>query len=190
MGGDKWVFPQIDTRNIICLNESVDGAGQLIVKPFDTKSTCTPFVESCDDAELVIKIPFTEGVRLHTLCIGTGATDMTVPSKVHLFVDRDDITCGDHGIKPTQSFELTRDPLCEIEYPLNASKFSNPSSVTLHVVGHEDDVEKIRVSCIGFKGELTHVKRGVVITVYEQIPSGKDVKRVPGSSNNGSSQVT
>ena len=57
--------------------------------------------------------------------------------------------------------------------PLVASKFSGVSSVTLHFQGSLGGAA-MRVSCVGFKGEGTGFRHGVVETTYEASAQIKD----------------
>jgi hypothetical protein len=68
-----------------------------------------------------------------------------------------------------------------IDYPLKVSKFQNVDSLTIFFSengGH--DVTS--VSYVGFKGEVTTARHGVVECVYESAPQAADHKQDAGES--------
>jgi hypothetical protein len=86
-----------------------------------------------------------------------GGSSLTCPSRVRLFVNRDDVDFGiAEELKPTQAFDLHEDPEARIDYPLQAHKFQNISSISLFF---EDSIgeETTRITYLGFKGEPTLV---------------------------------
>lgn len=63
------LYTKIDLDKLQCLNESVDGSGKKIFKPWHERKTFDVYLESDCDAELLINIPFTGNVKLKSFII-------------------------------------------------------------------------------------------------------------------------
>jgi hypothetical protein len=63
-----------------------------------------------------------------------------------------------------------------IDYPLKVSKFQNVSSLTIFV-SENCGADLTSISYIGFKGEVTTARHGVVECVYESAPQMADHKQ-------------
>ncbi|XP_028162754.1 PITH domain-containing protein CG6153 isoform X2 [Ostrinia furnacalis] len=85
MGIQYNLFEKIDKENLECLNESIDGAGKTVFKPWDKRLDRTNFVESDADEELLFNIPFTGNVKLKGIRISSEDTDAH-PAKLRLVV--------------------------------------------------------------------------------------------------------
>jgi len=66
-----------------------------------------------------------------------------------------------------------------IDYPLKVSKFQNVSSLTIFF-SENGGGDVTSVSYVGFKGEITSVRHGVVECVYESAPQAADHKQDAG----------
>ena len=184
-GSGDSLYPFIDKDKVHCLNEARQGMGKDIVKSWAHRLDAEPRLESDVDAELLLTIPFTSAVHLKSFCIVAGEKDKG-PSKVKLFVNRDDIDFDSaRDLEPAQELDLIEDFNASIDFPVRPKKFKSVSSLTLffpeNFTGDED--EKTIMSYIGFKGEGTDLKRGVVDTVYEASAQLKDHTKVEGTSN-------
>ena len=191
--------------------ERVEGSGKHVFKPHARRADCVPFVESCEgeDPELLFHVPFTQAVRLRSLCVVAGGGEELAPLKARLFTERDDLDFGAvESLKPVQTFELVPDfrglvdcavvsplrvsleltaapsPGARAADPLVASKFSGVSSVTLHLRGSVGG-DAVRVNCVGFKGEGTGFRHGVVETTYEAAAQIKDHPKTRATGGGG-----
>jgi hypothetical protein len=168
----------IDHDNVTCLNEEVVGSAKTVLRALDDKNKPMGHVVSNDgDPELIIQVPFTAGVKIRSLCL-CGEAGVLHPSKVHLFINRDDIDFETgHEITPTQTLALIEDPEGVIDYPLKSSKFGSVQSLTLFITegfGGEDC--STRINFLGFKGVNMKHKRAVVEAVYESRPMAQDTR--------------
>jgi len=164
------LYKFIDTTQLRCLNESVDGAIKRVFKPWDKRLDKTLFVESDSDHELLVTIPFTGSVKLKSFCV-IGGTGGTSPSKVKLFINRDDIDFGNVlQMKPVQVLELAENVTGEIEWPVQVYSFSNAYSLTMYFCENWG-AESTIIYYIGLKGHFENVKRQAVITNYELKPA-------------------
>ena len=185
----KWLNGYVDTTKARVLNESVDGAGARVFKSYDHRADCVPFVESCadEDAELIAFVPFTQPVRVKSLCVVAGGSEALAPLRARVFVDRDDVDFASAGeLKPVQTFDLVPDFRGLVDYHVVASKFAGVSSVTIHLQGSVGG-ERVRVNCLGFKGEPTGFRRGVVETTYEARAQLKDHPKTKAEGFGGAS---
>ena len=87
------LFPQIDMDKIRCLNDR-RSSGKCCLKPYAKRlDHRTYLLSEEDDPEVILHVPFTEGVRLAGICIC--ADDNTnAPRNVKIFVNREDVDFG------------------------------------------------------------------------------------------------
>eukprot|EP00611_Tribonema_gayanum_P028816 TRINITY_DN7523_c0_g1_i1.p2 TRINITY_DN7523_c0_g1~~TRINITY_DN7523_c0_g1_i1.p2 ORF type:complete len:222 (-),score=40.48 TRINITY_DN7523_c0_g1_i1:201-866(-) len=181
------LYGLIDTTRVRCLNESTVGQVLQSLKPWDKRREPEPFLESNDgDPELLIHVPFTEVVKIKAISL-LGGRDGAAPSKMKVWVNRDDIdfTCAE-DVPGVQSMELVADSGgVEVDYPTKLHKFQNVSSVTLFF-GDNHGADTTVLSFLGFRGESTNFRHGVVEAVYESKPMATDHKQPGGEVTNNS----
>jgi len=87
------LFPQIDMDKVRCLNDR-RSSGKCCLKPYAKRlDHRTYLLSEEDDPEVILHVPFTEGVRLAGICIC--ADDNTnAPRNVKIFVNREDVDFG------------------------------------------------------------------------------------------------
>lgn len=164
------LYQKIDTLNVECLNELVDGSGIKVFKSWSDRKCVADYVESDCDAELIFNIPFTGDVKLKGIVV-IGSENL---SKIRIFKSKMRMSFDDVGAEADQEFEATHDPQGIIEYPVKPSKFFNVHHLTLHFANKnkEDESNPCRLYYIGLKGEFTQVNRdGIVIANYEIRPT-------------------
>lgn len=78
-------------------------------------------LQYCDsdcDEELIINIPFTGIVKLHSFCI-IGGPEGSSPAKLKLFINQEGLDFDSaHERTPVQEFDLAQNLDGEIEYPV------------------------------------------------------------------------
>ncbi|CAH2066693.1 unnamed protein product, partial [Iphiclides podalirius] len=169
------LFEKIDKENLQCLNESVDGSGKTVFKPWERRLDFSQYVESDADEELLFNIPFTGNVKLKGIIIVSEDSD-THPSKLRLFKNKPNMSFDDVSLEPDQSFELQKDYEGVIEYTPKIVAFSSVSHLTMHFPANFG-AETTKIYYIGLKGEWTPGHRhGVTICTYEARPMLDDHK--------------
>ncbi|XP_026144406.1 PITH domain-containing protein 1 isoform X2 [Carassius auratus] len=148
-GVEYELYKRIDIEKLQCLNESRDGDGKLVFKPWDQRTDRTKFVESDADEELLFNIPY-----------------KNIPQ----------MSFDDTSREPEQAFRLNRDPLAELEYPTKIARFSNVEHLSIHIPRNFGS-ESTRVYYIGLRGEYTEAYRHeVTICNYEAAANPADHK--------------
>ncbi|XP_050361663.1 PITH domain-containing protein CG6153 [Nymphalis io] len=169
------LFEKIDIENLQCLNESIDGAGKTVFKPWEKRLDRTQYVESDADEELLFNIPFTGNIKIKGLRISSEDSD-SHPAKLRLFKNRPNMTFDDVSIEPDQVFDLQKDSEGILEYSPKIVTFSSVSHLTMHFPTNFG-AENTKIYYIGLRGEWTpgH-KHGVTICTYEARPMLEDHK--------------
>ncbi|XP_068621452.1 PITH domain-containing protein GA19395 [Battus philenor] len=163
------LFEKIDRENLQCLNESVDGSGKTVFKPWLSRLDDSQYVESDADEELLFNVPFTGNVKLKGIII-VSEDSGSHPAKLRLFKNKPNMTFDDVSMEPDQIFELQKDTVGVLEYIPKIVTFSAVSHLTMHFPTNFG-AETTKIYYIGLKGEWKpgH-KHGVTICAYEARP--------------------
>eukprot|EP01132_Coremiostelium_polycephalum_P009277 gene9277-11370_t len=165
----------LDTGLITCLNEKVKDSAKSIFKSWDDRFDNTHFLESCDDQELIINIPFNAVAQLKSIII-IGTDDNSAPSKMKAYLNHNSIDFGNiNGITPAQEWILHLDLDGKIGYNTKITKFNNINLLTLYFPTNFG-APTTKIYYIGLKGVYTNAKREIVNTVYESRPQVADHK--------------
>ncbi|OQD67277.1 hypothetical protein PENDEC_c040G01360 [Penicillium decumbens] len=184
------LYSQIDFGAITTLNEATEKGGAAIVqKTWAERLNDKPELESDADEQLLMYIPFTGQVKVHSLLLYTAPTP-SAPKTVKLFKNRDDLDFSTASeLSPTQTIEVPR-PVTGadvFELPLNRAHWNATTSITLFFEDNwsdgEDDVT--RVGYVGFKGQFTALNREPVSFLYEAAANPSDHVAIPGLSDLG-----
>ncbi|KAF9415059.1 hypothetical protein HW555_007215 [Spodoptera exigua] len=169
------LYEKIDKENLQCLNETIEGSGKTVFKPWEKRHDTTQFVESDADEELLFNIPFTGNVKLKGIKISAEDSD-SHPAKLRLFKNKPNMTFDDVTLEPDQVFELQKDSQGVLEYSPKIVTFSSVSHLTMHFPSNFG-AENTKIYYIGLKGEWTPGHRhGVTICTYEVRPNIDDHK--------------
>jgi hypothetical protein len=190
------LYKYIDHDRIVTLNESVEGSGAKVFKDWERRLTVSEFLESDVDEQLLITVPFTGIVRLHSLLVRS-ASDDRAPNTIRVYKNRQDLDFGvasdltpltefhhPEGVGADDDDEGTPGTLDSegiVEYAFNRAHFSNVSSITLFIQdNHGADTSKL--TYIGLRGEYqSPLGRAPVVTLYEAAANPRDHKNVvPG----------
>ncbi|CAB1321044.1 unnamed protein product [Coregonus sp. 'balchen'] len=169
------LYQRIDIEKLQCLNETREGDGKLVFKPWDQRTDREKFVESDADEELLFNIPFTGSVKLKGIIIA-GEDDESHPAEMRLYKNIPHMSFDDTGREPEQAFRLNRDPLAQLEYPTKIARFSNVNHLSIHI-SRNFGTESTRVYYIGLRGEYSQAHRHeVTICNYEASANPADHK--------------
>ncbi|KAI5301389.1 hypothetical protein KEM56_001782 [Ascosphaera pollenicola] len=176
----------IDFGRIVTLNESVADSGQAIVKKtWEHRFDDEPSLESDVDEQVIMSIPFTGQVKLHSLLI-YAEPGPTAPKSIKLFRNREDIDFSIASeLQATQEIEVPPIPTGSpqvLELPLKRAHFNSTTSVTLFFQDNQSggDSDVTCIHYIGFKGDFTPLNREPVTVMYESAANPKDHKIIQG----------
>ncbi|KAK0254748.1 hypothetical protein LTR91_010141 [Friedmanniomyces endolithicus] len=176
------IYEQIDFSAINTLNELEPRSGSRVVqKTWTERLDQEPELSSDADEQLLMHIPFTAQIRLHSILLRTSTTS-SAPQTLKLFLNRDDLDFSTAASLPaTQTLELAQSNEVQ-EVPVKRALFNTVRSLDLFFEDNwgqgEEDVT--RVSYIGFKGEWMKLSREPVNFLYEAAANPADHKRVSG----------
>ncbi|KAF8656824.1 hypothetical protein AX16_002372 [Volvariella volvacea WC 439] len=174
------LYPHIDRDNVVALNTVQPGG--VVIKPWHERLEETRFIESDADDQVIIRIPFTGGVKLRSLLLKAGPIGHT-PTRVQLFANQPTLDFDDVSDKtPTQEIDIAQGREA-FEYPVKLAKFTNISSLTLFFPSAQG-AETTRISYVGLLGTWTQHKSAPVITVYEAQANLADHAKIQGTDGN------
>ncbi|CAK5269860.1 unnamed protein product [Mycena citricolor] len=178
------LFSQIERANVVALNAT--GPGSAVIKPWHERLDEEKSISSDADDQIIVRIPFTDSVKLRALLLKTGPADET-PTKVLLFANDANLDFDDLDDKtPTQECLVAQGR--EVgEYALRTAKFSNLSSISL-LFPASQGADATRIYYIGFLGQWTERKRQAVVTVYEAQANLADHEKIQGMDGGLSSR--
>ncbi|TVY57181.1 PITH domain-containing protein P35G2.02 [Lachnellula cervina] len=176
------LYQHITFDDITTLNEAQPEAGKAIVKKtWAERMEEKPELESDADEQLLMHIPFTGQVKLHSILIRT-SNSSSAPQTLKVFINRDDLdfsTASD--LSPTQQFELSQTSEIQ-DIAVKRALFGKVQSLTLFVEdNYGDDVS--RLSYLGFKGDWMQLGRAPTNILYEAAANPND-HTIKGTSVN------
>uniref|UniRef100_A0A3Q3JL20 PITH domain-containing protein 1 n=1 Tax=Monopterus albus TaxID=43700 RepID=A0A3Q3JL20_MONAL len=174
-GLEYGLYQRIDLEKVQCLNESRDGDGKLVFKPWDQRNERDKVsaVQSLSSGQLFCI--FTGSVKLKGIII-SGEDDDSHPAEIRLYKNIPQMSFDDTGREPEQAFRLNRDPVAELEYPTKIARFSSVQHLSIHI-SKNFGAENTRVYYIGLRGEYTEAHRHeVTICNYEAAANPADHK--------------
>ncbi|CAN8103408.1 unnamed protein product [Discula destructiva] len=172
------LYQHINFDEVITLNESPQDSGKAIVKKtWAERLTEEPELASDCDEQLIINIPFTGQVKLHSILIRTSQS-AAAPKTLKVFQNRDDIdfSAAEDGAAD-QVFELAQTSDVQ-ELPVKRAKFGKVQRLALFVPDNfgDGDEETTRLSYLGFKGEWMQLGRAPANILYEAAANPSDHK--------------
>ncbi|KAF4634983.1 hypothetical protein G7Y89_g3129 [Cudoniella acicularis] len=176
------LYQHINFDDITTLNEAEIGSGKAIVKKtWAERLEEKPELETDADEQLLMHIPFTGQVKLHSILIRT-SNSSSAPQTLKLFINRDDIdfaTASD--LAPTQEFSLSQTSEIQ-DIGVKRALFGKVQNLTLFVEdNYGEDVT--RISYLGFKGDWMQLGRAPTNILYEAAANPSD-HAVKGTSVN------
>ncbi|KAJ8062356.1 hypothetical protein OCU04_008900 [Sclerotinia nivalis] len=176
------LYQHINFDDITTLNEASSGSGKAIVKKtWDERMNEQPELESDADEQLLMHIPFTGQVKLHSILLRTSNSE-SAPKTLKVFINRDDLdfsTASD--LQPTQEFQLSQTSEIQ-DIGVKRALFGKVQNLTLFVEdNYGEDVS--RICYVGLKGDWMQLGKAPTNILYEAAANPNDHK-VKGTSAN------
>jgi hypothetical protein len=178
----KQIYQQIDFGAINTLNEAESASGRKICqKTWDERMNPEPELCSDADCQVLLHVPFTAQIRLHSILIRTSET-ASAPLTLKLYINRDDLdfeTAAD--VQPTQTLSLAQSNQIQ-DVPVKRALFNTVRSLDLFFEDNwgRGDEDETRISYLGFKGEWMHLSREPINFLYEAAANPSDHKMASG----------
>ncbi|KAI0859317.1 PITH domain-containing protein [Xylaria cubensis] len=186
------LYQHIKFDDIVTLNEEQPGSGKAIVKKtWSERLQTTPELASDVDEQILITVPFTGQVKLHSILLRTSPS-ASAPRTLRVYINRDDLDFeGAESREPTQEFELSQTSEVQ-EVPVKKTLFRATQRLSLFFVdnfgtrrsdinsddgsdsGSEEGEEVTRISYLGFKGEWMALGRAPEHILYEAAANPND----------------
>ncbi|KAK4042277.1 PITH domain-containing protein [Parachaetomium inaequale] len=179
------LYQHIHFDEVTALNEAAYGSGRAVVqKTWAERLQVEPELESDVDEQVIVNIPFTGQVKLHSILLRTSDSD-SAPRTMKVIINRDDV---DFGVAEetggTQEFELSRTGEVQ-ELAVRRARFNAVRRLTLFFPDNfgDGDEDVTRISYLGFKGEWMQLGRAPANIIYEAAANPGDHK-IKGTSVN------
>ncbi|KAK7978313.1 Galactose-binding protein [Apiospora saccharicola] len=179
------LYQHIDFDGVQTLNEETTGSGKAVLKKtWAERLDLEPEVASDADEQLIVQVPFTGQVKLHSILLRTSPSN-SAPRTLKLFINRDDVDFDAAAdLPPTQILELSQTGDVQ-ELPVKRALFSKVTRLTLFIEDNfgDGDEDVTRFSYLGFKGEWMALGRAPAQILYEAAPNPND-HALKGTSSN------
>lgn len=176
------LYEQLDFSKLNTLNEDESNSGRAICqKTWAQRLDPQPELRSSADEQLLMIIPFTGQVRLHSILIRASPSP-SCPKTLKVFVNADSMDFETAAEKdPTQ--ELSVSQTAEVqEIPVKRAYFNTTRSLALFFEdnwsgGEEDETV---ISYLAFKGDFMKLNKEPVSVLYEAAANPSDHKNIVG----------
>lgn len=176
------VYDQIDFSAVTTLNESTQRSGsQILQKTWTERLSPEPSLKSDADEQLLMHVPFTAQIRLHSILIRTSTTD-AAPMTLKLYINREGLDFGTATDLPaTQKLELAQSNDVQ-EVHVKRALFNTVRSLDLFFEDNwgRGDEDETRIYYLGFKGDWMKLSREPVSFLYEAAANPNDHKLPAG----------
>ncbi len=161
---NKSLYNCIDKDRIECYNCNQNFPISNCIKPYSDRHN-NLYLESDCDEQLLIRIPFTNTVKINSMSIN-GNYNYS-PSIVKLYKNPNILTFDEiDDVIEDQQIEINNDPLHDLTYPLKPIKFNNVNEIVIYIPENHGELVT-QVNYINFYGEKMEGKFGIVECVYE-----------------------
>lgn len=171
------LYTRIDFDRVVTLNEDAHGAGTAVVKKtWAERLEPEPELASDADEQLLMHVPFTGQVKLHSILVRTSDSD-AAPRTLRVFCNRpesfDFSAAETEG--PVQEFELSRTADVQ-ELNVKRARFAAVTRLSLFFVDNfgQGDEDVSRLSYVGFRGEWLPLGRAPTNILYEAAANPSD----------------
>lgn len=176
------LYEQLDFSALVTLNEDESNSGRAICqKTWTQRLEPSPELKSSADEQLLMIVPFTGQVRLHSIIIrGSGGGEC--PKTLKVFVNEEGMDFDTAGEKEaTQVLEIAQTSEVQ-EIPVKRAFFNTTRSLALFFEdnwsnGEEDETV---LSYLAFKGDFMKLNKEPVSVLYEAAANPNDHKLAQG----------
>ncbi|KAF2866295.1 PITH domain-containing protein [Massariosphaeria phaeospora] len=177
------LYEQLDFSKLTTLNEEVSNSGRAICqKTWAQRLHVEPELQSSTDEQLLMIVPFTGQVRLHSLLIRTSPS-ASAPRTLKIFVNDDALDFSTAADKPpTQVLSVSQTSEVQ-EIPVKRVHFNTTRSVALFFEDNwgDGDEEVTRISYLAFKGDFMRLNKEPVSVLYEAAANPADHRAIVGT---------
>ncbi|KAF2459003.1 PITH domain-containing protein [Lineolata rhizophorae] len=185
------LYEQIDFGAVTTLNEATPRSGAAVVqKTWAQRLEPQPELESDADEQLLMMVPFTGQVRLHSILLRTSPT-ASAPRTLKVFLNRDDLDFGTATeLAPTQAVELAQTADVQ-EHPVKRARFNATRCLALFFEDNfgRGDEDVTRLSYLAFKGDFMSLSKEPVNFLYEAAANPGDHQAIAGTKQGMGSQL-
>ncbi|KAK3321450.1 PITH domain-containing protein [Cercophora scortea] len=170
------LYQQINFDEITTFNEAEYGSGKAVCKKtWAERLSAEPELASDADEQLLMNIPFTAQIKLHSILLRTSPSD-SAPRTLKVLINRDDVDFSVAEDAPgTQTFELSRTSEIQ-ELAVKRARFSAVRRLSLFFSDNfgDGDEDVTRISYVGFRGEWMQLGRAPQNILYEAAANPSD----------------
>jgi hypothetical protein len=176
------LYEQIDFSKLVTLNEDESNSGRAICqKTWAQRLDPEPELKSSADEQLLMIVPFTGQVRLHSILIRTSPSP-SCPKTLKVFLNADAMdfdTASD--ATPTQELSISQTSEVQ-EIPVKRAHFNTTHSLALFFEDNwsAGEEEETRISYLAFKGDFMKLNKEPVSVMYEAAANPSDHKTIVG----------
>ncbi|ORY19037.1 PITH domain-domain-containing protein [Clohesyomyces aquaticus] len=178
------LYEQVDFSKLHTLNEEDSNSGRAICqKTWAQRMDTEPELKSSTDEQLLVIVPFTGQVRLHSILVRTSPTESS-PKTLKVFLNPpsnslDFETASEK--EPTQTLSISQTSEVQ-ELPVKRAYFNTTTCLALFFEdnwsGGDEDVT--RISYLAFKGDFMKLNKEPVSFLYEAAANPSDHTMVAG----------
>ncbi|KAF1919919.1 PITH domain-containing protein [Ampelomyces quisqualis] len=176
------LYEQIDFSKLVTLNEDESNSGRAICqKTWAQRLSPRPELKSSADEQLLVIVPFTGQVRLHSILLRTSPSP-SCPKTLKVFVNADGMDF-DTAAEASPTQELSVSQTSEVqEIAVKRAYFNTTRSLALFFEdnwsnGEEDETA---ISYLAFKGDFMKLNKEPVSVLYEAAANPSDHKSIVG----------
>ncbi|KAF2682206.1 DUF1000-domain-containing protein [Lentithecium fluviatile CBS 122367] len=177
------LYEQIDFSKVQTLNEDESNTGRKILqKTWTQRMDNDPELRSFADEQLLMIVPFTGQVRLHSILIRTSPTPSS-PKTLKVFLNDSDLDFSTASEKPpTQTLSISQTSEIQ-EIPVKRAYFNTTRSLALFFEDNwgNGDEDETRISYLGFKGDFMKLSKEPISFLYEAAANPSDHKTIVGT---------
>ncbi|KAJ9132641.1 60S ribosomal protein L3 [Pleurostoma richardsiae] len=170
------LYPHINFDDVTALNEAQHGSAKAIVKKtWAERLADEPELASDADEQLIVNVPFTGQVKLHSILLRTSDSP-SAPRTLRVFQNREDVDFDAAAEQePAQELELARTSEVQ-ELPVRRARFARVQRLALFFPDNfgDGDEDVTRIAYLGFKGEWMQLGRAPANILYEAAANPSD----------------